>query len=91
MIFHVLDVELPQSGDGIVIGKVERFAAEVLPKYYKHSNYQSFVRQVCRWTIGMPSSCSAPYCFAWRRVAVADNGGLWVLALSGEGGIQCFQ
>lgn len=46
MIFHVLDVELSQNGDGIVIGKVERFAAEVLPKYYKHSNYQSFVRQV---------------------------------------------
>lgn len=35
-----------QMGDGIVIGRVERFAAEVLPKYYKHNNYQSFVRQV---------------------------------------------
>ncbi|CAM9484408.1 unnamed protein product, partial [Laminaria digitata] len=37
-----------QEGDGIVIRNAERLAADVLPRFYKHSNYQSFVRQVRR-------------------------------------------
>lgn len=39
-------VPLLQEGDGIVIRNAERLASDVLPRYYKHSNYQSFVRQV---------------------------------------------
>lgn len=35
-----------KEGDGVVINKPDQFAKVVLPKYYKHSNYQSFVRQV---------------------------------------------
>eukprot|EP00903_Cladosiphon_okamuranus_P008468 g8135.t1 len=35
-----------QEGDGVVINKPDQFAKVVLPKYYKHSNYQSFVRQL---------------------------------------------
>lgn len=35
-----------QEGDGVVINQPDQFAKAVLPKYYKHSNYQSFVRQV---------------------------------------------
>eukprot|EP00904_Undaria_pinnatifida_P010049 jgi/Undpi1/6174/HiC_scaffold_20.g08658.m1 len=39
-------VPLLQEGDGIVIRNAERLASDVLPRYYKHSNYQSFVRQL---------------------------------------------
>lgn len=35
-----------QEGDGLVVQQPDEFAKAVLPKYYKHSNYPSFVRQV---------------------------------------------
>jgi len=35
-----------ENGDTIVIKKVAEFSATVLPKYFKHSNFQSFVRQL---------------------------------------------
>ncbi|CBJ31355.1 Heat Shock transcription factor [Ectocarpus siliculosus] len=35
-----------QDGDGIVVNHPAQFAKAVLPKYYKHNNYQSFVRQL---------------------------------------------
>ncbi|CAM9701360.1 unnamed protein product [Ectocarpus sp. 12 AP-2014] len=35
-----------QDGDGIVVNHPAQFARAVLPKYYKHNNYQSFVRQL---------------------------------------------
>ena len=34
------------KGESIVIRQVEYFAKNVLPKYFKHSNFQSFVRQL---------------------------------------------
>lgn len=48
-ITHVFLCRSKQEGDGVVINQPDQFAKAVLPKYYKHSNYQSFVRQVyCR-------------------------------------------
>ncbi|CAB1096948.1 unnamed protein product [Ectocarpus sp. CCAP 1310/34] len=35
-----------KDGDGILINYPAQFAKAVLPKYYKHNNYQSFVRQL---------------------------------------------
>lgn len=34
------------KGDSIVIRQTEQFSKNVLPKYFKHSNFQSFVRQL---------------------------------------------
>jgi hypothetical protein len=34
------------DGRTIVIKKIDVFAANVLPKFFKHSNFQSFVRQL---------------------------------------------
>lgn len=34
------------KGDSIIIRKIEPFSRIVLPKYFKHSNFQSFVRQL---------------------------------------------
>ena len=35
-----------KEGKGIIIANVYEFSTMVLPKYYKHSNYSSFVRQL---------------------------------------------
>lgn len=35
-----------QDGKTIVVNKIEEFSKQVLPKYFKHSNFQSFVRQL---------------------------------------------
>ncbi|CAN0064897.1 unnamed protein product, partial [Hapterophycus canaliculatus] len=34
------------EGDGIVVYQPAQFAKMVLPQYYKHNNFQSFVRQL---------------------------------------------
>lgn len=35
-----------ENGESIVVIKIEEFSKKVLPKYFKHSNFQSFVRQL---------------------------------------------
>lgn len=34
------------AGDSMVILDAERFAAEIIPQYFKHNNFRSFVRQL---------------------------------------------
>lgn len=34
------------SGDNFVVKNVEKFAAQILPMYFKHSNFSSFARQL---------------------------------------------
>jgi len=35
-----------KEGKGIIIANVNEFSTMILPKYYNHSNYSSFVRQL---------------------------------------------
>ena len=35
-----------EAGDTIVVKDVAKFSSEILPKFFKHSNFQSFVRQL---------------------------------------------
>lgn len=35
-----------RSGEGFIVKKVKEFADTVLPIFFRHSNYTSFVRQV---------------------------------------------
>jgi len=35
------------SGDTFLVKNVEVFAAELLPQYFKHSNFSSLSRQLC--------------------------------------------
>jgi len=50
--YHLIDRCDPEiatwssSGDSFVIKNVDHFAAYVLPKYFKHSNFSSFARQL---------------------------------------------
>ena len=39
------------NGDTIVFKNIEAFSKNVLPKYFKHGNFQSFVRQLNMVTI----------------------------------------
>jgi len=34
------------NGDTIYVRKIEEFSKQILPKYFKHANFQSFVRQL---------------------------------------------
>ena len=35
-----------KNGDTMVIFDSEKFAAEIIPQYFKHNNFRSFVRQL---------------------------------------------
>lgn len=39
-------VSWAESGSGFVIKDLETFSAQILPQYFKHKKYTSFVRQV---------------------------------------------
>ena len=48
-------VKWAPDGVGFVVIKEEEFSKEILPRYFKHSNYSSFVRQVTYfvWQLNM--------------------------------------
>jgi len=62
------------STDGLAfyVKDPDRFATEVIPAYFKHSNFSSFVRQVSpvhartlfrsRWTFRTPLSNTVHFC-----------------------------
>mgnify|MGYP003385082547 CR=1 FL=1 len=35
-----------RDGQTIIITNVDKFSRDVLPRYFKHNNFQSFVRQL---------------------------------------------
>ena len=45
--------------ESIVVFEVEIFSKKVLPKYFKHSNYASFVRQLNMYVPPPPHACPA--------------------------------
>ena len=46
-----------ESGSGFVIKDLETFSAQILPQYFKHKKYTSFVRQVLQFSCS--SICTA--------------------------------
>jgi hypothetical protein len=40
-------VKWNDQGDGFVVKKAHEFAKFILPQKFKHSNFSSFIRQVC--------------------------------------------
>eukprot|EP00565_Helicotheca_tamesis_P008674 CAMPEP_0185731676 /NCGR_PEP_ID=MMETSP1171-20130828/13719_1 /TAXON_ID=374046 /ORGANISM="Helicotheca tamensis, Strain CCMP826" /LENGTH=404 /DNA_ID=CAMNT_0028400991 /DNA_START=189 /DNA_END=1403 /DNA_ORIENTATION=+ len=50
--YHMIDrcdsmiASWSENGDNFVVKNVERFAKDVLPQYFKHSNFSSFARQL---------------------------------------------
>jgi hypothetical protein len=60
-------VRWASSGIGFIVVHEEAFAQLVLPKYFKHSNYSSFVRQVLPPSLSLTCIISTRYAKATHR------------------------
>lgn len=76
-----------QSGNSFHVFDQGQFAKEVLPKYFKHNNMASFVRQLnmCKCPPGAPcrdpSPPWGPLCLTWERflpLQLSGGPGGWV-------------
>ena len=68
-----------KNGDTMVIFDSEKFAAEIIPQYFKHHNFRSFVRQLnfygfrkLRADANAGPAAQARWAQAWRAPLARD-------------------